>query len=251
MKMKLITIDFWNTLFNAESGDMSRNNSRNKVLINTLNDLGISIDKNKFDIVLQKSWEYYTHCWINEYRTPSATEILNFIWKEMDLAKGISPDNNDKAFKYIVNFFENAIILFPPDLEPGAKEAIIKLSSKYKLAIVSDTGFSPGKIVNELLIDLDIKKYFSAFSYSDETGVAKPHPKSWTTILDDLNILPAEAIHIGDIDRTDIEGAKNIGMKAIRYDGCVDKNILHLRYDNSLADFIANSWNDIVEYFEV
>ena len=239
MKIKLVTIDFWNTLFNAESADI-RNYSRNKVLIDTLNYMGVSINRKQFDIVLQKSWEYYTDRWINECRTPSAREILDFIWNEMNF------ERNEKAFEYVVDFFERAIILFPPELEPNAKEAIIKLSSRCKLAIVSDTGFSPGKVVDELLINLDIRKYFSAFSYSDETGVAKPHPKSFTTILEELGIKPSEAIHIGDIDRTDIIGAKSVGMRTIRYDGCVDDNLLHLRDCKSQADFIAKSWNDIV-----
>ncbi|MCL2040209.1 MAG: HAD family hydrolase [Bacteroidetes bacterium] len=247
--MELITIDFWNTLFNGASGDI-RNHSRNKVLLNTLNDLGISIDKDKFDIILKKSWEYYNHCWINECRTPNATEILNFIWQEMKFAEGINKANNDRAFKYIVDFFENTILIFPPDLEPGAKEAITELSAKYKLAIVSDTGFSPGEIVDQLLIKLDIRKYFSAFSYSDQTGVAKPHPKAFLTILEKLNVKPENAIHIGDIDRTDIDGAKAIGMKAIRYDGNIDKNLIDLRYNKSNADFITSSWNEIVEYIE-
>ena len=34
-----------------------------------------------------------------------------------------------------------------------------------------------------------------------------------------LNAKPAEAVHIGDIFRTDIVGAKNAGMKAIRFAG--------------------------------
>ena len=243
MQIKLITIDFWNTLFNGESADL-RNYTRSKVLIDTLNDMKVSINQERFNEVIRYSWEYYSNIWINECRTPSANEILTFIWNKMGFKE------NKKAFDYVVNFYENVIILFPPELEPGSKNAIIKLSSKYKLGIVSDTGFSPGKVVNKLLEQLDIKKYFSAFSYSDETGVAKPHPKSFSIILEQLNITPEEAIHIGDIDRTDIDGAKTIGMRAIRYDGNIDKNTLHLRNNDSKADFIAKNWDDILEYFE-
>jgi len=241
MQIKLITIDFWNTLFNSESGDI-KNYNLNKILIDTLYDMGITINKELFNDVIIKSWEYYSDRWLNEYRTPSSKEIFNFIWNKMGFEK------NQKALEYVIDYYERAIILFPPALEVGAKDAIIKLSSKYKLGIVSDTGFSPGKMVNELLVNLDIKKYFSAFSYSDETGVAKPHPKAFNFILEYLNINSEEAIHIGDIERTDIAGAKSVGMKAIRYDGCADKNFLGLQNDVSNADFIANSWNDIVTF---
>ena len=242
MEIKIITIDFWNTLFNSDSGRL-RNSARLKVLINTLNDLEIQIEEEIFDTVMQESWKYYSEKWVNETRTPNANEIINYIWEKMNFAK------NEKAVNYVVDFFENSILYFPPKLQENALFAIQELSKKYKLAIISDTGFSPGKVMSQMLEEIGINKYFTAFSYSDETGVAKPHPKAFTTVLEFFDCLPENALHIGDIERTDIAGAKNIGMYAIRYDGDPDSNLAFPKTVETQADFVAKDWNEIVEFF--
>ena len=243
MEIKVITIDFWNTLFNSDSGQV-RNSARLKVLLDTLKDVGINMDDDMFEVVMQKSWKYYNDKWLNELRTPKANEIINYIWEGMNYEK------NEKAIKYVVDFFENSILYFPPELQKNALSALQSLSQKYKLAIISDTGFSPGRVMSQMLEEIDIKKYFSAFSYSDETGVAKPHPKAFDFVLKQLDCLPENALHIGDIERTDIEGAKKVGMKAIRYDGDPDSHLAYPKSEQSKADFIATDWNEIVNYFE-
>ena len=241
MEIKIITIDFWNTLFNSDSGKL-RNSARVKVLLNTLKDLEIHIDAEMFDTVMQESWKYYSDKWVNELRTPNANEIINYIWEKMNFQK------NEKAFEYVVDFFENSILYFPPQLQENALSAIQELSKKYKLAIISDTGFSPGRVMSQMLEEIGIKKYFSAFSYSDETGVAKPHPDAYTTVLKQFNCSPENALHIGDIERTDIAGAKHLNMYAIRYDGDPDSHLAHPKTKETKADFVATDWNEIVEY---
>ena len=238
MQLKLITIDFWDTLFSVNT-DALMNQHMSEFLITTLNNVGIAITEEDANDLTKRAWAYYKDKWQNEHRTPPVKEILNAIW---------TFPTNEKAFNYIVDYYENMIFLCPPDLEPDAHSSLIELSSKYKLAMVSDTGFSTGKIVNDLLTKLDIKKYFSAFSYSDETGVAKPHPRAFTTILEQLNIKAEESLHIGDIERTDIKGAKSVGMRAIRYVSSVNKIAFEVQDDNTEADYIAHSWKEIVDY---
>ena len=242
MEIKAITIDFWNTLFNSADSGISRNSARYKVLINTLNDLGIALDFDKLDEVMQKSWKYYNNIWLNETRTPKADEILRYIWENMNLSK------NDKAFNYLVDFFENSILYFPPDLQPNALSALEVFHKKYSLAIISDTGFSPGRVMSKMMEEIGILKYFTAFSYSDETGVSKPHPLAFNCVLEKMNCKPENAIHIGDIERTDIEGAKAAGMHAIRYDGDQDSIFVTQKHIVSKADFIAKDWNEIIDY---
>lgn len=241
MKIEIITIDFWNTLFNSDSGEL-RNSTRSKVLIDTLKDMQVNVELDLFDTVMKKSWKYYNEQWLHELRTPTATEIINYLWDEMNLLR------NEQAIQYVIDFFENSILYFPPTLQQNALSVIQQLSCKYKLAIISDTGFSPGRVMSQLMENIGIKKYFSAFSYSDETGVAKPHPLAFTTILHQLHCSPENALHIGDIERTDIMGAKAVGMYAIRYDGDVDSATIAAKPQESKADFIANDWNEIATY---
>lgn len=58
MDLKLITIDFWNTLFTTESNSI-RNAGRLQLLLQTLKDIGVSFSQAQFDNVLNMSWQYY------------------------------------------------------------------------------------------------------------------------------------------------------------------------------------------------
>src|SRR6185295_5292531 len=90
----------------------------------------------------------------------------------------------------------------------------------------------------------NILHLFDSFSYSNETGVAKPDSKAFKKVLDELELTPSETIHIGDIERTDIVGAKSMGMKAIRFNGSPDP-FISTNPKESIADFEADSWREI------
>jgi FMN phosphatase YigB (HAD superfamily) len=47
----------------------------------------------------------------------------------------------------------------------------------------------------------------------------KPRPETYWRILRELRIEPQDAVHIGDLEDTDVAGAKQLGMKAIKYIG--------------------------------
>lgn len=240
MSSKVITFDFWNTIFDSSGGSI-RNDYRKKVLVNEIDKFGIVVKQEQFQKAMTSSWERFNKIWIEDQRTPSPRETAEFFWQQLDMPK------NKESIEYLVKEFADAVLIYPPKLLPGVKEAIINLSENYTLGIVSDTGFSPGSILKEMLNREEILHYFSVFSFSDETGVAKPHPKAFNTILESLNCSPEYALHIGDIEKTDIIGAKNLNMKAIRYTG--DPTALYNK-DNphkSLADFESNNWLEIPE----
>ena len=77
-----------------------------------------------------------------EYRT-LIHEIINFIWDEMKF-------ENNSLHIIRCRVFENSIIYFPPKYYV-CKQVLGNLSKKYKLAIVSDTGFSPGTNMRKLM----------------------------------------------------------------------------------------------------
>ena len=45
-----------------------------------------------------------------------------------------------------------------------------------------------------------------------------PRPEPFRAALAALGVAPGEAIHVGDIERTDVRGALAVGMRAIRVD---------------------------------
>jgi putative hydrolase of the HAD superfamily len=114
---------------------------------------------------------------------------------------------------------EHSILTDLPTLVPEAEAVLADLSTRYRLAIISDTGITPGRVLRQLLEQDNLTGYFTHFTFSDEVGRSKPHPSAFLTTLAALNATPAEAVHIGDLLRTDIAGAQAVGMRAVQYIG--------------------------------
>lgn len=87
---------------------------------------------------------------------------------------------------------------------------IDKLSKRYKLAVVSDSWPS----VENVFKKAKMREYFSSFVISSKKGVTKPHELMYKIALDELNILPEEAIFIDD-NVKNCRGAMDLGIKSI------------------------------------
>lgn len=239
MKLKVITIDFWNTIFDS-SGGKERNALRYHTLVHEIAKHDINITTKDFDDALAASWEYFNDIWINQQRTPKPKDTIEFFWKYLKLP------HSESSIDKVTQVFSDSIINYPPKLIYNVAEAIKILAESYKLGIVSDTGFTPGVTLQKLLEQHDILNYFSSFSFSDETGVSKPHPDAFLKVLNELQVSPEEALHIGDIEKTDIKGAKQLGMYAIKFTG--DPTTIHRDANNiTLADEIVTDWSKVPE----
>ncbi len=241
--IKVITIDFWNTLFDSSGGN-ERNALRQKTLLNEINNYGRNFSPEEFDKALRASWEYFNKIWRQEMRTPSVQDSVAFFWKYLELP------TNPQAIERIAEYFANSVLIHPPKLIDGVMDILPILASKYKLGIISDTGFSPGKVLRKLLEQNNILHFFDSFSFSDETGFSKPHPEAYQKVLVELGSNSSEALHIGDIEATDIIGAKQLGMRAIRFSGDKTGYYANESANPTLADAVVYSWNEIPKIIE-
>ncbi|MGN6558630.1 MAG: HAD family hydrolase, partial [Solirubrobacterales bacterium] len=82
---------------------------------------------------------------------------------------------------------------------------------------------------------------------SDETGHYKPAPQSFEAALSSLGVRPEEAIHVGDLRRTDVAGAAALGMRTVRYRGMHDDADTESGVE---ADFVVASHAELVEVVE-
>lgn len=241
--IELVTLDFWNTIFDSSNGT-ERNKYRQRALIVELDKQGRMIKQDEFEDAMKKSWDFFNGIWFNEKRTPEPKETVNFFWNHLKMEK------NDDSQNKIVEEFAVSTVKFPPKLNEGALDAIIKLKEKYKLALVSDTGFTSGILLREILKSQEILSYFDSLSFSNETGVSKPHPKAFQKVLDDTGCKAENAVHIGDIEKTDIEGAKSLGMYAIRYSGDKTAALAKQNPKKTIADAEIDNWADIPDFIE-
>lgn len=242
MPLKVITIDFWNTLFDS-SNAQERNKYRNRAIYKAISDLGIEITEKQIKDGINASWAHFNENWIRNRRTPLPRETVEFFWSYLKIPY------DGAAIEKVVRLFETIILDFPPKLMDGAGFALDLLSKKYKIGLISDTGFTPGRILKLVMQKNEILDFFSAFSFSDETGVAKPHPEAYLKVLNEFDCSPSDALHIGDIEQTDVEGAINLGMKAIRFSG--DPSYLSApNPKKTRANAECFNWEEVVETIE-
>lgn len=235
--IRAVTIDFWNTLVDSSNGE-ARRSHRHAAMAEALEHARKPWNDAEIERAFSRSYEEFERRWFGEHRTMTASESLEIIWSELAIAIP------EEMHRHVVEAFEESILIGPPALLQGCADAVRALASRYRLAVVSDTAFSPGSMLRRVLEMHGIASVFEIFVFSDENGVAKPHPASFGKALAALGVDAREAVHIGDIERTDIDGAKGIGMRAILFHGDRARPM----YDPvsaTRADAVAASWDEI------
>jgi len=106
---------------------------------------------------------------------------------------------------------------YPVAVSASAHAYLTKLAETFPLALVSNTKWTSGRVLRELLDrqGADILRLFTAVVFSDEFGRAKPDPsvfvKAWTRHA----FSPSATVHIGDRTGEDIRGIRAVGGRAI------------------------------------
>lgn len=98
-------------------------------------------------------------------------------------------------------------------IDEEAPTALEKLYGKYKLGIVSN--FALPECARKLLEKFKMKRFFEAIVISGEINKRKPSPEIFKKALTTIKTEPSKTVFVGDTPSVDIEGAKNVGMKAI------------------------------------
>jgi putative hydrolase of the HAD superfamily len=233
MKIKSLSFDLWNTLFYDHNVLYDRNKSRIEYFRKALERNGYD---HEHDIAgaMKYCWEYFDKIWRDEHRTLSAKDLLLLSCEQLNVSL---PENDVED---VSRFYEEIILDYKPNLFIGAKETIPELAKRYKLGITSDTAYTPGRVLRELLEHEGLLEYFTALTFSDEIGCSKPDPRAFGHTVRMLETSPEESIHIGDNEYTDIQGAKKFGMKAILFKGAYERDEAP-----TAADYRANDWNEL------
>ncbi len=238
MAIKAITIDFWNTLYNSANGQ-ARARDRAVVIRSELTRLGVAATDQELEQAQARAWEHFNRVWLQEQRTLLTADLVKFYLKQLHTI------GDEQALDAICRTFADGILRHPPEPLGGAQHVIGDLARLYPLSLISDTAFSPGRVLKQVMDQHGLAQHFHSYSFSDETGVSKPHPQAFHTVLQAMNISPAECVHIGDIEHTDIKGAKELGMRAILFRG--DSNSMVDQGDerSTQADAIARDWHEV------
>lgn len=239
--IKAVTFDLWDTIVDDDSdepkraarGLRSKYDQRRHLVWEALQPSG-PIDYD--DVVLA-------------YDTADAG--FNLVWKELHInwtvaqrlgvvLAGLRRTLPDAEFAALVEATGRMEVEIPPDPIPGIGEALESLSTRYKLAVVSDAIVTPGTGLRQILDQYGLARYFSAFAFSDEVGHSKPHRSMFESACEQLGIGLTEIVHVGDRDHNDVKGPQALGAKAVLFTATrpADK-------DATTADAICESHHEL------
>jgi len=217
--VQAVTFDFWNTIV-AESAVGA---SRGTRIADELGQLGVDVTPAQVAAAFDQGWEWFVGRWkANEHTTTRESVAVALT----HLPAPVTDDTVVDAVTALV------VAGSDPDsitLAPGIGDCLATLSAAgVQLGIICDVGMTPSSTLRGYLSHHGLLQHFDYWSFSDEVGVYKPHGAIFEHALSGLGVVdPARAAHIGDLRRTDVAGAKQMGMLAMRYRGVTDDDPEH------------------------
>ncbi|TFF90982.1 MAG: HAD family hydrolase [Promethearchaeota archaeon] len=228
-KVIVVSFDVFNTLFDARN----YHDTACRLILQKMKVLD-KIDPKEF----HKNWD----------------KLINKGWEELN--------DIDKTFLPQRVFFKNSLIdLFEMyNLKGNAEEAIdiwynlledIELFNEVPMVLnaIKNKGYNQiiiSNIDNDFLFQrlskFKLKDHFDHIFTSESLKSYKPNPIIFKKVLELLELEPEEIIHIGDSQRADILGAKNVGLPTV-YINRKNKNL-----DNSIPtpDFIIRDLKELL-----
>ncbi|MFA6241233.1 MAG: HAD family hydrolase [Candidatus Hydrogenedentales bacterium] len=231
MAIRAITFDFWRTLFHEARDPELRRLIRIRAVCEAT---GAAPELAR--AALRTSEQEFMHHHISHQRTLGPEDAVRIVMRELgvDLAADVR--------KHLAEVFATAILAYPPIPIEGALDAVIAAAARGPVGVISDSGLSPGSSLRALLERNGFLPHFGSVLFSDEVGVSKPHARMFDTSARELGVAVSELLHIGDLEGTDVAGAKAVGARAALF---VGDNSRHL--ENTTADFVFTTWGEFVE----
>lgn len=201
--IRAVTFDCWGTLI-ADRDFASATAVRVRAIADaTRGDL----DAEAARALLTKAWGEHHRHWLGgvQFGSPG---IARLIADEL---------GNQAIYGLLQEAFEDAGRHGAIEEVPGAAATLAALRERgVRTALVCDAGMTPGRIVRDFLDGVGVLQHLEFCAFSDEIGVPKPSPKMFEAALTAIDVRPEDAVHVGDLLRTDVDGARAFGMRTMR-----------------------------------
>lgn len=228
-----VTFDCWNTLIYEGDWELAHA-LRVTRLREAAEEAGRPVAPEEATRAFDAAWERHMGDW-RAGEASGAREVAHWALGELGLR------DPHPALEHLVKSFEEASHTGGVRALAGARETLEALAGAgIPCALVCDTGLTPGRVVRRHLDRLGLLDGLAEQIFSDEVGVPKPDPKIFRAALVPLGVRPEHALHVGDLRRTDVAGARSLAMRSVR---------LRARHDDRTplpeADFVVSSHADL------
>ena len=205
-----ITFDLWGTLLDDRPvavGERLVRDMRMAFFQKMVRRTGRELDRTQLVAAYRHAAGVFDHYWKRQQAFDARIGIqamLDFVSVEFD----------EQSVAELVRYFEEVNDQVTIPAITGVPEAVAALAARYRLGVISDTGWTPGRILRNHLQRNGLLQHFAVTVFSDEAGACKPHPRLFETALSALETRPQTTLHIGDLLFTDVRGAKAAGCYA-------------------------------------
>ncbi|MGD0679798.1 MAG: HAD family hydrolase [Polyangiaceae bacterium] len=199
-----VTFDCWETLL-TEAGPSRRNSARAGILR-----AHTGADSEAAEAALHDAWREHQIRW---HRREA------FTGRGMTLAcvRAIGVTLDSANTERLIDELESEILTHDVVAVAGSRETLETLARRgVRRALICDTGYTPGRVVRQLLARAGLLEYLEVQVFSDEVGVPKPYALTFRAALDGLGVGPRGAVHVGDLRRSDVAGARVYNMGSVR-----------------------------------
>jgi len=236
-RYSVVTFDLWNTLLEGSTGRHGRDR-RVDLVGELLGDVGQYRPPDLIHSAFDHAFEVFEHCWYQGelFDVEIGTRaVLSFLKAELP----------ERLIAHLSGQIEWAGGDTVPSVAVGIGEVLEALrSADLRLGIISDTGLTGGLVLRTQLDRLDLLSFFDHWSFSDEVGAFKPAARIFDHARMGLGSPdPVRMLHVGDLLRTDVAGARAVGWHTARYTGFNDDDS-----DLDEADIVVDSHSEVVQY---
>jgi putative hydrolase of the HAD superfamily len=204
-----VTFDCWNTLLYEDDWETAHA-LRVSELQTAAREAGCEVSSREAGLAFDAAWERHMRIW-GEGGATGAREVA--LWSLADLGHRAP----HPALEHLIGRFEEASHSSRVLALDGARATLAALGrTGVPCALVCDTGLTPGRVVRHHLDLQGLLSGLSVQAFSDEVRVPKPDPRIFRAALEPLGVAPERALHVGDLRRTDVAGARGLGMVSVR-----------------------------------
>ena len=211
--LRALTVDLWNTLI-CEPQQHDRASTRIAALHAALTAMGMPLDYATVQTAHTACGQQHAQLQATGRDCSAAAHVALFL-------AALGPEfTHEDAFtpaqrQQLTETYGDAAINVPPMLMEGAVEVLAELRGMgLRLALISNTGRTPGRVLRLLMSEMGIADAFDTLIFSDEVGLAKPNPAIFDLALAALEVTTAETLHVGDDLVLDWYGAHQADMSA-------------------------------------
>ena len=214
--VKALSFDLWDTVIHDDSDEPKREKmglpskaAQRRILAHAALAQHGAIDKHVVDVAFDTTDAAFRQVWYGLSVTWSVRERVGV------LLKGLKRDLPKAELDEFIDALERMELEVQPDPVPGALAALKALKGKYKIAVISDAIYTPGRNLRKLLELWGVKDCFDHFVFSDEVGCSKPDPRCFTEAAKGLGVAVTDLVHLGDRVEKDVDGAVAVGARAV------------------------------------